>query len=74
MRDMKNSDKSAFVIQETNAYSPQSGLSKREYFAGLAMQGAMKEFELSESHELDIAERIARRAIRCADELLKQLG
>lgn len=50
------------------------GLTKREYFAGLAMQSiAGIECSESASHIDDIAKRIARRAVKFADELLKQL-
>lgn len=45
-----------------------SGLSKREYFAGLAMQGI-----LANNDEIPFAENIAKISIKFADELLKQL-
>ncbi len=47
------------------------GLTKREYFAGLAMQGIMTNV----SYPLGIkAEIVASKSIELADELLKQLG
>ena len=50
------------------------GLTKREYFAGLAMQSlAGLEFQSSESHSIEKAKRIAKQSIFLADELLKQL-
>lgn len=50
------------------------GLTKREYFAGLAMQSmAGIECSESDSHMIDIAERIAKRAVKFADELLEAL-
>lgn len=47
-----------------------SGLSKREYFAGLAMQGLMPSWNSNEPHH--VVECI-KRSIMYADELLKQL-
>ena len=47
------------------------GLTKREYFAGLAMQGILaspEQYSLTNG-----AKDVARTAIDCADELLKQL-
>ena len=44
------------------------GLTKREYFAGLAMQGL-----LSNSERIGTADRYAEISIEFADELLKQL-
>lgn len=50
------------------------GLTKREYFAGLAMQSlAGLERQSSESHSKDVASRVAIQAVFFADELLKQL-
>lgn len=50
------------------------GLSKREHFAGLAMQSlAGLERQSSESHSKDVASRVAIQALFFADELLKQL-
>lgn len=50
------------------------GLTKREYFAGLAMQSlAGIEFSESGSHSIDIIEKVVKRSVRLADELLKQL-
>lgn len=48
-----------------------TGLTKREYFAGLAMQGLLNHKHLNGS-KLDY-EIISRHAVCCADELLKQL-
>lgn len=50
------------------------GLTKREYFAGLAMQSlAGLERQSSESHSKYVARRVAIQAVFFADELLKQL-
>jgi hypothetical protein len=74
---MENSKQPAFAVSremcemqneiETYPY----GLTKREYFAARAMQGW-----ISCQHEGFSGENedIVRKAIECADELLKQLG
>lgn len=67
---MKNAEQSAFPTQDMNSYY--HGLTRREYFAGLAMQGV-----LSHNHPANPtpnqAEEIVKYAIGLADELLKQL-
>jgi len=45
------------------------GLTKREYFAALALQGFM-----ANPHVKDDAEAFAKRSVRMADALLKELG
>ena len=63
---MKNSEKPAYPIQtdrELN-YDDANGLTKREYFAAMAMQGL-----LASGARLNVDER----SIEYADELLKQL-
>ena len=54
--------------------APQDGLKKREYFAAMAMQGLGAEFQTSESHSIDIAERLAIRAVNMADALINELN
>ena len=58
----------AFPKPDNEEYYPQDGLTKREYFAGLAMQGfcACPNLEISR-------EGLAIESVRQADELLKQL-
>lgn len=73
---MKNADNSTFPTVQTQDNQSNNGLTKREYFAGLAMQGL-----LANNHpffwgnsEGECAEyEIAKEAVRHADELLKQL-
>lgn len=51
------------------------GLTKREYFAGLAMQGLLMGTHGKDDAILkDFIECVATDAIKCADELLKQLN
>ena len=68
---MKNGEQEAFgfaaQLNGENIYS--AGLTKREYFAGLAMQGLLANTELT---ELNI-ENLTVLAIEHTDELLKQL-
>ena len=61
---MNNGEKGAFAC-ETNA-KWNLGLTKREYFAGLAMQGMLAGGNYSETET-------AYCAVKLADELLKQL-
>lgn len=77
---MKNGDKSAYPLidrgntlgVDTGLQLVQPGLTKREYFAAMAMQGflaAEKDSSIFNGYELWFVER----SIRMADELLKQL-
>jgi hypothetical protein len=56
----------AFPKPDNEEYYPQDGLTKREYFAGLAMQGILASGSYSE-------EEIATCAVNLADDLLIQL-
>ena len=65
---MENGKQSAFPLDGNHTGHPDTiGLTKREYFAGLAMQGMFSQhtFILKNTTEL------ATIAIKCADELLK---
>lgn len=59
----------AFPKPDNEEYYPQDGLSKREYFAGLAMQGMLAN---KDACDFD-AFMTASISIEYADELLKQL-
>lgn len=61
---MKNSEKPAFAGHNT----PHKGLTKREYFAGLAMQGLLAFY--GDGQDLAVT---AKEAKECADALLNQL-
>jgi hypothetical protein len=56
----------AFPKPDNEEYYPQDGLTKREYFAGLAMQGIIASGNYSEIEAPCCA-------VNLADELLKQL-
>lgn len=74
---MKNADKPIIPLYDANGIvwpdnddyieqcKPLVGLSKREYFAGLAMQGI-----LSRVHN---STQVANFAVKCADKLLEEL-
>jgi hypothetical protein len=65
---MKNGEQGAFPKRADGA--PQTGLSKREYFAGLAMQAMASK----ENYDIDYDFiRTARKSIKLADALLKEL-
>ena len=72
---MENQDKPAYPTIHQNSdgtldYSLNQGLTKREYFAGLAMQGL-----LATSRNLSTDSKwLSEAAIRYADELLNQLN
>lgn len=53
------------ITSNQNPYKHPTGLTKREYFAGLAMQGLI--------NNVNSDQYIAESAVRLADELLKQL-
>jgi hypothetical protein len=65
---MENGNKTAFPKRADGA--PQTGLTKREYFAGLAMQAMVSK----ENYDIDYDFiRTARKSIKLADALLKEL-
>lgn len=75
---MKNSEKSAFGYGYANESSHQEvhGLTKREYFAAMAMQGMLaNEMEMAHllASSVPTSKAVAGMAIDYADELLKQL-
>jgi hypothetical protein len=77
---MENGKKPAFSValrDNGNAlHSEAMGLTKREYFAGLAMQGLMVQ-AIPGSHNINDKDNNlyrAKFAVDMADELLKQLG
>ena len=75
---MKNADKpiNAILTQSPSLQNETSlGLTKREYFAGLAMQGlcAVSDKGTFETIE-DMYNSVATHSVKIADELLKQLG
>ncbi len=77
---MKNADKPTYPLEfkKEGSYNTEgwsNGLTKREYFAGLAMQGLISSFTEKASYGgwgTEIEETI-KCAIDYADELLKQL-
>jgi hypothetical protein len=65
---MENGKQGAFPKRADGA--PQTGLTKREYFAGLAMQAIASK----ENYDIDYDFiRTARKSIKLADTLLKEL-
>jgi len=76
---MKNSEESAFGYGFANEQSHQEvpGLTKREYFAGLAMQGLISNSGQVQIYAGNNPEPVpiyvAKTAIGLADELLRQL-
>lgn len=76
---MRNSDQAAFPRQssqdkEQTVYNAQVGLTKREHFAAMAMQGLLVNYidnGMYGNHKS--YPRVAEQAVMCADELLKQL-
>lgn len=74
-KDMKTEpNEGAFAFGITTAdgssHIAQTGLTKREYFAALAMQGYMASSEHVHQYENDIADY----AVRCADALIDRLN
>ena len=69
---MENSKKAAFsvaLMDNGNAFHKDAmGLNKREYFAGLAMQGMIAKYGAEYK-----AKKIVEASVEIADELLKQL-
>ena len=73
---MENSKKSAFPLTNDGGIGAdidiQYGLTKREYFAGLAMQAIIS--ATPEVSDYPKAEDVAEKAVTYANELLKQLS
>ena len=65
---MENGKQGAFACVDSQKQYLQEGLTKREYFAGLAMQGLMACPDIAASREA-----IAEESVKQADELLKVL-
>lgn len=74
---MNNADKPAYPTHdeaEGGIYTVDAGLTKREYFAAMAMQGLLSNAYWASTNSLGIDhENCANHAIKLADELLKQL-
>ena len=73
---IKISDTEFFEYNLPNKERQYSGLTKREHYAGLAMQGMLANpngVMNENSHWMRSPEQFAKMAIMCADELLKQL-
>lgn len=69
---MKNTEQQINPITVNNPHF--IGLTKREYFAGLAMQGLLTTVKpTSIETVLEIPSNIAKWSVKCADELLKAL-
>jgi len=63
-----------FVNDPRLAISHTKGLTKREYFAGLAMQAYISMQPYSETKNYGNTEHVIKKALEYADELLKQLS
>jgi len=74
---MENTDRPAHPFHPKRPHSDEaangySGITKREYFAGLAMQGILTTLSDSSVNE-KVRDIVARESVAMADELLKQL-
>lgn len=66
--NMQNKNLSAFPLSVgVSEQKPYTGLTKREIFAMAAMQGLIGQQFKDDAHELEHAENLARKSIRCAD-------
>jgi hypothetical protein len=63
---MKNSEEGAFPKPDNDNYLDQNGLTKREYFAVIAMQGILASGKFGKLFTTSLA-------VQYADELLKEL-
>jgi hypothetical protein len=67
---MENGKQGAFACVDSQKQYLQEGLTKREYFTGLAMQGILASGRRYTDRQIDV---IAKDSVKLADELLKQL-
>jgi hypothetical protein len=74
---MENGKQGAFAMIDTNLGFTQVGLTKREYFAGLAMQGLLTRVPKRHGGETDLGvdeeKRIVFESVSIADALLAEL-
>ena len=71
---MENGEQGAFACVDSQKQYLQEGLTKREYFAGLAMQGLLASRKDLSSHSItSYKSNYSKASIELADELLKQL-
>jgi hypothetical protein len=76
---MENGEQLAFAMLDPNGNYTQYGLTKREYFAGLAMQGVMASLTEMQSmggsilHHVGLDQVLAKEAVCIADALLAEL-
>jgi hypothetical protein len=76
---MENGKQPAFAMLDPNGSYTQYGLTKREYFAGLAMQGIMASLTEMQSnggsilHHVGLDQTLAKEAVCIADALLLEL-
>jgi hypothetical protein len=61
------------VMDETPEHGQHYGLSKREHFAGLAMQGLLGNQRVVEFGDMDSVGNVCRAAVKQADALLAEL-
>jgi alcohol dehydrogenase YqhD (iron-dependent ADH family) len=76
---MENGKQPAFAMLDPNGSYTQYGLTKREYFAGLAMQGILAHESFfdricHEPGENTMADVLATASVKMADKLLAELG
>lgn len=66
---------SAFPVTNPETVMYNSGLSKREYFAALAMQGILATVDkVSPSNALEFPTNVAQWSVLCADALIVELN
>ncbi len=68
---MKNSYMPAMPVMDESDYGQHYGLTKREHFAGLAMQGLMARDDFCMDE--DVISKMALWSTQCADALLAEL-
>ena len=78
---MKDKNASAFPFEGTNGWLPELGLSKREWFSGMAMQGwiaglgdTLGDFDDEDEAFAEHQAAVAKAAFGYADAMLKEAG
>lgn len=70
---MTNGEECAFIVPASMHQDPSYGLTKREYFAAMAMQGLMFNYDINVNDEKQCHER-AIAAVIAADQLIQSLN
>ena len=71
---MTNGNDNAFATQDPETDGFNCGLTKREYFAAMAMQGMLSSQDIIDTVTNKLGTSVESLAVECADELIAELN